>query len=117
MVLRSVPGNEVSHLSVVAIVSEVELWPYEQDLAIENNDTAVVSVVAVHDWHANIGDDAMDGLILKYYGELFPCMQVGITFEEVIQQAVASDFKSTNMLVLSLQRGDAYRTLVPVANQ
>jgi hypothetical protein len=60
VVLRSVPGNEVPHLTVVAIVGKVKLWSNEQDLAIQDYYTAVVPVVAVHDWHANIGDDAVN---------------------------------------------------------
>ena len=59
MVLWAIPRNEVSHLSVVSIVGKIQLRPNEQDLPIQDDDTTVVPVVAMHDRHANIGNDTM----------------------------------------------------------
>lgn len=66
--LWAVPWDEVSHLPIVSIVCEVELRANEQDLAVEDDDTAVVSVVAMHDGHTNIGNDAVYRLILQDNG-------------------------------------------------
>lgn len=113
VMLWPVPRNKVPHLPVVAVVGEIKLRSDEQDLAIEDDNTAVVSVVAVHDGHANVRDDAMDRLILKDDGELFPRVQIGITLQKVIEQAIARDFKSADMSASSSLGRDAYRTLDP----
>jgi hypothetical protein len=68
VVLWAVPRDEMSHLSVVSIIGEVQLGADEQDLAVQNDDTTVVPVVAVHDGHANVSNDAMYRLILKNDG-------------------------------------------------
>jgi hypothetical protein len=55
----------MSHLPVVPIIGKVQLGTDEQDLAIQDDDTAVVPVVAVHDGHANISNNAVYRLILE----------------------------------------------------
>lgn len=84
VVLWAVPRDEMPHFPVVSIIGKVQLGTDEQDLAIEDDDTTVVPVVAVHDGHANIGNDAVYRLILQDDGQLLPCMEVGVAFEEMV---------------------------------
>jgi hypothetical protein len=67
----------------VTIVCKIELGPYEQDLAIEDDYAAVVSVVAMYYGQADVAHDAMDGSISQNDGHLLPSMEVCIRFKDL----------------------------------
>jgi hypothetical protein len=67
----------------VTVVCKEQLRPYEQNLAIEDDDPAVVSVVAMHDRHTDIAYNAVNRSVGQNDGHLLPGMEVCIRFQDL----------------------------------
>ena len=80
------PWDEVAVLAVVAIVGKEQLGADKEDTAVQDDDSAVEAVVAVHDGHANVADDAMERRVGHDDGHLLPGMEVGVGFEDCQSQ-------------------------------
>lgn len=62
------PGRKVSQLAVVAIVGHVHLWPDEENLAVEEQDSTVVQRRSMQDGHSDVADDPIRRICLEELG-------------------------------------------------
>jgi len=83
------PAREPTRLAVVAVVSEGELGPNQEDLAIEAEQATVVAHALVNHWQTNVAQDAVGQRSGQQLGDRLPRMQVGVDLEEVVLAAVA----------------------------
>lgn len=81
------PRDEVAVLAVVSIIGKEQFGADEEDSAIQDDDPTVEAIIAVHDWHANIADDAMERSVGHDDGHLLPGMEVGVGFENCQSQS------------------------------
>mmetsp|Transcript_42560 Transcript_42560/g.92707 ORF Transcript_42560/g.92707 Transcript_42560/m.92707 type:complete len:701 (-) Transcript_42560:38-2140(-) len=83
-----VPGCEVPHLPVIAVVGHEELGPDPHDPPVQAEDAAVVRHIPVHHWHADVAQDAIRRVIFEELGEGLPAMVKCVKLQEGILAAV-----------------------------
>ena len=66
------PSCKPACFPVVAVIAKDQLGSDEQYLAIESHDAAVVDNILMADWHANINNDSMAGLVHKNLNQNLP---------------------------------------------
>ena len=76
-------------LAVVAIICQEQLGANKEDAAVQDDNSTVEAVVAVHDGHADVADDAVERSVGHDDGHLLPGMEVGVGFEDC-QQSVGT---------------------------
>lgn len=81
--LRAAPRNEVAVLAVVSVICKEQFGADEEDLAVQDDDSTIEAVIAMHDGHTYVADDAMDRAISQDDGHLLPRVEVGVRFEDL----------------------------------
>lgn len=70
----------------------MHLWPDEENLAAEEQDSTVVQRRSMQDGHSDVADDPIRRIRLEELGQDIPRVEYRIAFEEVIKAAIARNF-------------------------
>jgi len=84
------PGREPPQLAVVAVVGEPHLGADEEDLAVVDDDAAVVDDILVDDGHADVDDHVEAVVALEDLDEDLPGVKVRVACERVQGGKVSS---------------------------
>eukprot|EP00277_Geminigera_cryophila_P035587 CAMPEP_0173105664 /NCGR_PEP_ID=MMETSP1102-20130122/40306_1 /TAXON_ID=49646 /ORGANISM="Geminigera sp., Strain Caron Lab Isolate" /LENGTH=109 /DNA_ID=CAMNT_0014002085 /DNA_START=160 /DNA_END=487 /DNA_ORIENTATION=- len=87
------PASEPAGLTVVAIVGEKQFWPDEKDVAIQTQHTAVVAHPLVHDWHAEVAQQAISTVIRQELCKDLPRVGSSVLLEKVVFTAIPRNFE------------------------
>ena len=88
-----VPGGEPTRLAIIAIVSQAELWPDQDDLTIQTEDAAVVAHPSMKHRHANVAEDAVSGVVDEQVRKALPAVSERVHLEKVVLAPVAAQFQ------------------------
>ena len=124
-----IPLGEPAGLAVVAVVGHAHLGTDMQDLAVKDEDAAVVAHVLVDHGHADVAQDAVGEVAGQQRGDRLPAVQDGVALVKVVLAAVPGDLElgtaavartaglcDADGLLDALQvAGEVHRPLVEVA--
>lgn len=114
----SSPGDEIPHLSIVPIVCQEQLGADQEYFSIQGKDTAVESVIAMHNRHANVQKNTVARLVPENPHEHLPAVEIQVCLQKVIEAPIATDFQfwtNSQLCPYSFRFADAFNNAGRVA--